>query len=224
MSTARQLSFDLPQRPALGREDFLVTECNAEAVAWLDRWPAWPGFALCIHGPAGCGKSHLLEVWRRRSNARGIDARELDEAALPDLIESGAVALDNADRIADETALFHLFNGLREGRGFLVLSGQQAPARWRVTLPDLQSRISAMDAVGVDSPDDALLRALLVKLFADRQVAVGSEVVDYLLKRMERSFAAARDLVARLDKAGLSDGRAITVALARAVLEESVGR
>lgn len=220
MTTARQLTFDLPQRPALGREDFLVTECNAAAVAWLDRWPAWPDFALCIHGPDGCGKSHLLEVWRRQSNACGIDAGELDEAALPALIGSGAVAVDNADRIGDEKALFHLYNGLREGKGFLVLSGRQAPARWRVGLPDLQSRISAMDAVGVDSPDDALLSALLLKLFADRQVVVGNEVVAYLINRMERSFAAARDLVTRLDRAGLSDGRAITVALARSVLEE----
>jgi chromosomal replication initiation ATPase DnaA len=221
MSVARQLAFELPVREARGREDFLVADCNAEAVAWLDRWPAWPAFALCVHGPSGCGKSHLLEVWRRQSGAPGIDGAELTGAVVVELLDAGAVAVDNADRISDHAALFHLYNGLREGRGYLLLSGERAPARWPVELPDLVSRLSAMDAVGVDSPDDELLSALLAKLFADRQVAVGADVVAYLLKRMDRSHAAARDMVTRLDRAGLSDGRAITVALARAVLEET---
>jgi DnaA regulatory inactivator Hda len=221
VSVARQLAFELPGRQALGREDFLVADCNAEAVAWLDRWPAWPAFALCIFGPAGCGKSHLLEVWRRNSRAVRVDGSELREEMVQDLIAAAAVAVDDADEVIDEAALFHLFNGLKEAGKTLLLSGCQAPSRWRLQLTDLRTRLSAIDAVGVYSPDDELLSALLVKLFADRQVIVGVDVVAYLMKRMERSFDSARQLVDRLDRAGLRDGRAITIALARQVLEEA---
>jgi DnaA regulatory inactivator Hda len=211
----------------MGADDFLVAPGNAEAVAWLDRWPAWPAPALMVHGPKGCGKTHLAQVWRARSGAPMVAGHSLAALDLPRLLaRAGAVAIDDAADIAGdgaaERALFHLYNMARESGGWLLMTAAEPPRRWPVRLPDLRSRLLAAPAVAVRAPDDSLLAAVLVKLFADRQVRVGRDLVDYLLPRMERSFEAARDLVARLDREALARQRPITLRLAREILAGEV--
>jgi chromosomal replication initiation ATPase DnaA len=216
-----QLILDLGHRPALGEADFLVAHCNERAIQWLDNWPAWPAPALTIYGPAGCGKTHLARVFAARSGAPLIAATALATDAVPSLLgRATAAVVDAADTAAAEP-LLHLYNVVVERRGQLLLTANEPPARWPALLPDLRSRLTAAPAVGVEAPDDALLAALLVKLFSDRQVVVGEEVVLFLVRQMERSFDAARRLVAALDKAALSEQRGITIPLARAVLARS---
>ncbi len=213
-----QLILDLGHRPALGERDFLVAPCNQAAVQWLDRWPDWPAPALAIHGPAGCGKTHLARVFAARSRAPILEAERVTTASVPARLgEARACVVDDADR-ADAEPLLHLYNLIAERGGHLLLTAREPPARWPGLLPDLRSRLAAAPAVGVSAPDDALLAALLVKLFADRQLAVGEEVVLFLVRQMERSFDAARRLVADLDAAALRDRRSITIPLARSVL------
>ncbi|MSP67469.1 MAG: DNA replication protein [Alphaproteobacteria bacterium] len=205
----------------MGREDLLVTPANADAVAWLDRWPDWPGPLLVIVGPAACGKSHLASVWRERTQATPFAAADLD--ALPSgsgWASEAAVVVEDVDRAPPGLGLFHLFRRLAEAGGWLLLTARTGPADWGVTLPDLRSRLLAATSVAVRAPDDRLLHALLGKLFHDRQLVVGDEVLSYLLPRMERSFGAAAAIVARLDAAALGEGRAVTVGLARRVLAE----
>jgi chromosomal replication initiation ATPase DnaA len=213
-----QLPLDLGHRPALGRADFLVAPSNAAAVAWLDRWPLWPAPALALHGPPGSGKTHLAHVFAARAGAAFIDPEALATPRVPALLgASGAAIVDDAERAAAEP-LLHLYNLLAERSGHLLLVASEAPARWPTTLADLRSRLVASPAVEVAPPDEALLAALVVKLFADRQVAVGEEVVEYLMPRLERSFAAVQRAVAALDRAALAERRRITVPLARRVL------
>ncbi len=220
MTAVAQLALDLGHRPAYGREDFLVAPSNAEAVLWLDRWPDWPAPALTVHGPAGCGKSHLAQVWRRHADALELPPQGLAVAALGERLGAARAAIvEDADRGVEEEALLHLYNMLAERRGHLLLTAREPPARWHLRLADLASRLLAAPAVAVAPPDDALLSAVLVKLFADRQLRVGAELIAYLVSRMERSFAAAARLVAALDGAALAAGRPVTVPLARAVLE-----
>jgi len=214
-----QIPLDLPHRPAMGAADFLVAPCNRDAVALLDRWPAWPGPALVVHGPEGCGKTHLTHVWRALSGAAAIARPALTPDAVPDLLGSArAAVVEDADAGIDERALLHLHNLLAEEGGHLLLTGRTAPAEWGVALPDLASRLGAAMSVAVGAPDDALIGAVLVKHFADRQLSVEPAVVTFLLARMERSFAAVRSLVAALDTAALAAKRKITVPLARDVL------
>lgn len=213
-----QLILDLGHRPALGEADFLVAPCNQAAIQWLDRWPSWPAPVLTIHGPAGCGKTHLARVFAARSGAPIIEAAGLATDSVPALLGSAAACVvDDADRAAAEP-LLHLYNLIAERRGGTLLTAQEPPARWPGLLPDLRSRLAAAPAVAVAAPDDALLAALLVKQFADRQLAVSEEVVLFLVRHMERSFETARRLVAELDAAALRDHRGITIPLARAVL------
>lgn len=218
-----QLTLDLGHRPASGREDFLVAPCNAAAVGWIDRWPDWPGNGLAIFGPAGCGKTHLAEVWRVRSGAIRLAPAALAGAEPPQLLgDATACVIDGLygepGARPDERRLLHLYNLLRERGGHLLLLAREAPARWPVTLPDLKSRVGALPAVEIGLPDDALLAAVMVKLFADRQLAVGVDVVQYVAARMERSFEAARRIVAALDREALAARKRIALPLAREVL------
>ncbi|MFQ8430196.1 HdaA/DnaA family protein [Amaricoccus sp. W119] len=224
---ARQLVLDLATRPALGRADFFVSPSNRLALAQLDTWPGWPEGRLAVTGPAGSGKTHLAHVWAAGSGARilpAVDLPALDIAALPG---ETALAVEDADRLATleddrrraaEEALFHVANRLAAAGGSLMVSGRSAPAQWDLTLPDLASRLGAAPVARLEPPDDALLAAVLVKLFTDRQLPVAPEVVTYLVSRMDRSFAAAERLVARLDAAGLERRRRITRSLAAEVL------
>ncbi len=220
---ARQLAFDLSYRPALGREDFLVTSCNKDAVGWIDRWPDWPAPALALIGPAGCGKTHLAAVWRAMSGARatgsGDDADPAQAGGGHWLIDDAA----DADAGIGENALLRLYNVTAEAGATLLLVAREPPARWAVTLPDLASRLRAAPVATIRDPDETAIAAVLVKLFADRQSAIDPELIAYLLPRMERSFEAARDLVARLDRAALAKRRRVTVPIARDVLAEFGG-
>ncbi|OAN50745.1 DNA replication protein [Paramagnetospirillum marisnigri] len=219
-----QLPLDLGHVTALAEDDFLPAPCNAEALAWLERWPHWSGRVLAIHGPEGCGKTHLAHLFAARTGGVILPAHRLAVDMAPRLLEAApTLALEDCDGgELDEDALFHLINLVREQRAFLLLSGRLAPARWPVVLPDLRSRLNALPVASIGAPDDAVLAAVLVKQFADRQIKVGEGVVSYLLGRMDRSFAACARLVERLDKASLAEHRAVTVALVRKVLEREV--
>ncbi len=220
--TGGQLPLTLPHRPALGREDFLTASCNEQAVAWLERWPDWPAHALALFGPPGCGKSHLLAAFAAAQDGIVIVERpSLSVAMVPDLVAAArVVAIDRLDAGGSEDALFHLWNLTKETGRHLLLAGREAPARLGVRLPDLQSRLSSVLAVGIGAPDESLLAAVLVKLFADRQLKVTAELVTYIVSRSERSFAAIGRVVDSLDRASLAAHRAVTVPLARAVLED----
>ncbi len=219
MIAPAQIPLDLPHRAAMGAADFLVAPCNRDAVAMLDRWPAWTGPALVVHGPDGCGKTHLTHVWRGLSGAVAIARNALTPDTVPDLLGSArAAVVEDVDRGIDEQALLHLHNLLAEDGGHLLLTARRPVAEWGVALPDLASRLGAALIVAVGAPDDALIGAVLVKHFADRQLSVDPAVVTFLLPRMERSFAAVRELAAALDAAALAAKRRITVPLARDVL------
>jgi chromosomal replication initiation ATPase DnaA len=217
-----QLVLDLGHRAALGREDFLVAPCNRAAVAWIDRWPDWPAPALVLAGPEGCGKTHLAHVWRHRTGAALLLRSALAEGGDP-VPEDGAryVVVEDADAPGSEAALFHLYNHIAAHGGTMLLCARMPPARWPIALPDLASRLRAAPVAEIGLPDDSLLEAVLAKLFADRQLRIGAEILRYVVPRMERSFAAARAIVERLDRAALAESRTVTVPLARRVLEEA---
>lgn len=218
-----QLSFDLPFRPALGREDFFVSSANAEAVRLIETWEHWPHSKLILTGPGGSGKTHLTQVWAALCGARILAARDLPVADIAGLA-ARSVAVEDADRIAGdpeaEEALFHLHNlTLAEGNA-LLLTGRRAPGLWAIHLPDLASRMQGTMLAHLHAPDDALLAAVLTKLLADRQIAPTPDTVPYLVRRMERSFDTARRIVSALDKQALAEGRPVSRALAAEVLDK----
>lgn len=228
MSAARQLALDLPHREALGRDDFLVSHSNEAAVAAIDAWPDWPHAGLVLSGPAGSGKSHLVEVWRQRSGAIRLTAAEVSGDPARLIGEAPAIAVEDcgpeeSGRGLDQAAMFHLLNATDRAGIDVLLTALVPPSRWSIDLPDLNSRLSRLPVVEVAPPDEDLLQAVMAKLFADRQLAVESTVLRYMVVRMERSFAAARDIVSRLDRAAIESKRPITRALAGHVLSQTYG-
>lgn len=222
---ARQLSFDLPAKTALGREDFFVSPANALAVAMISA-NSWPGNKLVLSGPAGSGKTHLAHVWAAETGGRIVSAADLRHDFVPALAKA-PVAVEDVPMIADDIErqkiLFHLHNlVLAEGHA-LLMTGRLAPRFWDLPLADLQSRVEGAHHVALDPPDDALLCAVLAKLFVDRQLNPGPEVIAYLVKHMDRRFETAAEVVAQLDHVALMEKREITRALAVRVLNKDAG-
>jgi chromosomal replication initiation ATPase DnaA len=218
----RQLAFTLDPRENFSREDFLAGPGNAAALQLVESWPHWPARAVALIGPEGSGKSHLAAIWALAAGARRLASRALDEAAVPAALSTGALVIERAGSDdfddVDERAMFHLLNLAQEQRAFVLITARTAPAAWPIALPDLASRLRALPVVTLAAPDDAMLRAVLVKLFADRQLAVDDGLISFLMVRIERSFAAARSVVAELDREALRRQRAVTRALAGEIL------
>jgi len=221
MSMPRQLALALPHAENFSREDFLSGGPNEAALSLVERWPDWPDRALAIVGPEGAGKSHLAAIWADIAGARRVSARVLGETNLPAALATGALVIEDAGEHLDERALFHLLNLMRQQDAFVLMTARTAPAIWRIELADLASRLRAIPTVELHPPDDALLRAVMVKLFADRQLAVDENLIAYLSTRIERSFAAARAAVQDLDREALRQKRPVTRALAAALLGQA---
>jgi chromosomal replication initiation ATPase DnaA len=213
-SFPRQLALALDHAESYAREDFLAGPCNEGALGLIDGWPDWPANAIALVGPEGSGKTHLATIWAAVSGARVISAHGLSEAGLRPALATGALVIEDGAAATDERALFHLINLARGENAFLLFTARTAPTTWPVTIPDVASRLRALPVVTLAAPDDAMLRGVIVKLAADRQLALDEAVVSYLSTHMERSFAAARAAVIALDNEALRRGRAPTRALA----------
>jgi chromosomal replication initiation ATPase DnaA len=215
----RQLALALGHAESFAREDFLSGPSNAMALALIERWPDWPGQAVVLVGPAGSGKTHLAAIWADAAGARFLSARSLVEAAVPAALATGALVVEDiAAGDFDERAMFHLVNLAREERAFVLFTARSSPAGWAIGIRDLASRLTALPVVTVTTPDDVLLRAVLVKLFSDRQLAVDESLVGFVARRIERSIAAARTVVAELDREAMRQQRPLTRVLAAEIL------
>ena len=212
-----QLILDLPVRTAFDRFDFLVTPSNQEAVGWIDRWPDWPSHVLILVGPPKSGKTHLAKVWQQKATAFSYEPGNMAEC-LDRAQEGTSICLDINGQVENQEALLHLYNWSREHGASLLVTACNGPKSWEIDLPDLRSRLLASNLASIGAPDDTLLAAVIVKLFSDRQIYVTEDVLRYLLPRIERSFASVADIVERLDRAALSESRAVTVPLAKRIL------
>jgi chromosomal replication initiation ATPase DnaA len=217
----RQLALALDHAESYARDDFLSGPCNASALQLVEAWPDWTANAVALVGPEGAGKTHLAMIWAAAAGARIVSARALRNIELPAALATGALVVEDAGSGADERALFHLLNLAREENASLLLTARTAPATWSIVIPDLTSRLRALPVVALQPPDDAMLRAVIVKLAADRQLELDRSVVSYLATRIERSFAAARAAVVTLDNEALRQRRPPTRALAAEILRDA---
>jgi chromosomal replication initiation ATPase DnaA len=220
--SGRQLPLDLPSSPRFGREEFLPAPANRAALEMVERWPDWPDRVLMLIGPKGAGKSHLCAIWAARAGARVVAPDALPTLEQLAAQAPQAILIDDIDRVADETALFHLLNFVNESDAFLLMSARRAPRTEDVRLPDLLSRLRRAPAVEIGAPDEELVRAVLVKLFADRQLTVEPPALAFAAMRLERSLDAARSFGDALDHEALAQGRPVTRALAAKVIEKFV--
>jgi chromosomal replication initiation ATPase DnaA len=217
----RQLVLDLPVEPRFGADDFLVSPSNEDAYGLIERWPDWPNPNLLLRGPDGSGKSHLAAIWAERAGATIVRAADITDGGAATLAELPALVVEDIDRgPLEEGAFFHLVNIARERRRPLLFTSTEPADRCGIATPDLLSRLRLAPAVEIRPPDDALLKAVLVKLFVDRQLVVDTSVVEFIANRIERSLARAAAIVAALDREALSRGRRVTRPIAAALIAE----
>jgi len=217
-----QLGLTLDHTARLGREDFIEGPSNASALHLIERWPDWPHRVVVLVGPEGAGKTHLAAIWATASEARTVAAGAVVHDDVPALLATHALVIDDlAPGSFDERTLFHLLNLARQEQAFVLIAARSQPAAWTVAIKDLASRLRALPVVTLSSPDDALLRAVIVKLCADRQLAVDESLVSYLVTRIERSFAAVQAAVATLDREALRQQRRVTRAFAVELFRDS---
>lgn len=214
-----QLPLNLDPEPRYGDADFLPSPSNLAAIELIGRWPDWPDQTLLLVGPAGSGKSHLCAIWARRSGAVTVSPGDIPPPSTLSTIATRAFMLDGVDLVRDETALFHLLNFVKESGAALLMSARRLPSGADVALPDLLSRLRRAPVVEIGAPDDELIRAVLEKLFRDRQLCVEASLIEFIALRLERSLDAAREFVRVLDREALARGRRVTRALAGEVLE-----
>lgn len=212
MDKPRQLPLELSHGTAYSRDDLITSPANEQAVALIDRWPDWPAPVVVFAGPPGCGKTHLASIWREETGAVPLNGATLG-AAVADL--DGPVLIDSIDAApVDEAGLFHLINTVRGAGTQLLITARRFPSAWGITLPDLESRLKAAATVEIHEPDDQLLTGVITKLFADRQIEVEPHVVQYVVRRIERSLSTAIRVVDRLDRKAMELKTRITRALA----------
>ena len=216
-----QIPFDLGHREAFEREDLWVSQSNAAAIAWLDKYPDWNAPALVVYGPPASGKTHLCHVWQKQTGALEVtpetlgDLRGINDFPQASIIDDAEQYIGNSEQ---ETNLFHAYNAAKEAGAHILLTAARAPKEWDIQLPDLKSRLLAAPAVAISPPDSQLMDIVLAKLFSDRQLFVPQEVITFITARIERSFAALRVVAAEVDKKALSEKRPVTIPLAKEIL------
>jgi chromosomal replication initiation ATPase DnaA len=219
MMGARQLVLDLDTGPRLGREDFMPSQANAAALEAVDGWQEWPDLRMILAGPGGSGRTHLAAIWAADAGAAHLSGHTL---ALPE--PARAYAVDDADAAAGnaarEEALFHLLNRAAAQRAPVLMTARDTPGTWGIALPDLNSRLLACAVTRLDRPDDTLLYMTLVKLGDERQLALDTATLDFLLARMDRSLSSAHRVIAALDHAAVSRQKRVSRALAAEVLAQ----
>ena len=221
-SRPRQLALALDHAESFAREDFLSGGGNAAALALIVSWPDWPSRAVALIGPEGSGKTHLATIWAAAAGARVVSGKQIGALDVPGMLATGALVIEDAGAPTDERALFHVLNLAREEQAFLLLTARIAPSAWQISTPDVVSRLREMPTALLQAPDDAMLRGVMVKLAADRQIVLDDSVISYLTSRIERSFAAARAAVVALDQEALRQGRAPSRALAAELFRDRV--
>lgn len=220
----QQLTFDLPLRPAMGRDDFFVSSANAGAVSQIDGWQTWPLSKLVLCGPAASGKTHLAHVFAQAAGAQIVAARDV-AANIESLTEAPALVVEDADTICDdasaEEGVFHLHNAMFHRNAPLLFTARKPPSRWGTKLPDLASRLAQAGLATLEAPDDALLMAVMMKRAFDRKLPLSPQILNYAAPRLERSFAAADAFVARVDALSLSEKRKPSLSHARQALSDA---
>ena len=206
--TARQLAFEFPHKSAYAVHEFVRGDCNDLAFRTIRRWRDWRPRQRVMFGPLGSGKTHLAEIWRADAGARRAAPETLGEIDPLALAAGGAVLLDGLERATSERGLFHLLNAVKETDATLLMTSA-APINDRYRhFPDLQSRLDAIPTLKLSTPDDGVLSAILLKQLRDRAISIDARVVDYALRRMERSYEAVSRLVATLDENLWANGAA----------------
>ena len=216
---SKQLLLNLRTLPALGREDYIVSKINEEVVLWLDTWPNWTDLGFIVCGPTGSGKSHLASALQTLSKGAIIEAKNLTENKIPKLVKNKCLIIEDINKYKSEQLLLHIYNMMVERKNNLIFTSNVPTNQIHFKLPDLKSRLSSMSQINIGLPDDELLKNLILKQFSDKGVLVDFEVINYLVKRIDRSFYSVINIVNKINTLSLEESKKITIPFIKKVLK-----
>ena len=220
---AEQIGLSLPVHSSEGIDEFYISECNKMAVNLLEDWKNWPNLKHVLSGPPASGKTHLGRIWAKQSNASYTDARSLKIDKI-DEVATTALVIDNISELNFqkdlEGSLFHLHNLLQERKLPFLMIGTGSPQFWNISLSDLMSRIEGTRNAQIGELDDELFPLIMAKLFADRQMYPSPDVIEYLRRRIDRSFSSIFSIVATIDRVSIEEKRPITRSLVAKILKK----
>ena len=220
MKRPQQQLLNLAHSPTYDEKDFYVTACNQVAYEWVQAWPKWPTHCLILHGEKGSGKTHLARIWGQHAQAQSISLADLRDANIDQICrEFGNIILEDLPVEFDQHSLFHLYNAIKQASGYLLITSVHAPQTWKVTLPDLSSRLRSALSAKIQIADEDLLRAIIHKLVADEQVIVPTQVIDYLLHHQDRSLSQLQTMIKKINTYAFATKRKITLPLVKEALQ-----
>ena len=201
--------------------DFYISSCNKVAFEWIKSWPKWPTHCLILYGAKGSGKTHLTHIWGKYSNAHNLSFLELDKLNIDQVCSQYKnIILEDLPLEFDQPLLFHLYNAVKQANGYLLITSLYSPQIWKITLPDLSSRLRSAIWEEIRSDDDELLRAVIHKIIADAQILFPPKIIDYLLNHHDRSLTQLQTAIHKINDCALVMKRKITLPLVKEVLRK----
>jgi len=214
-----QLILKFPSQQAYKREDFYVSPSNQEAYDFINSWPRWIKRIVNIFGPSGSGKSHLASILKNKTSCLQINSNELNEKIFIRYKTKEALIIENLDGKISEKLLFTLWNLALQDNKYLMITSKKPIASYKFKLKDLESRIKSSLIIGINLPNDDLISVILAKNFSDKQIKVEKKHIDYIIKRIDRSYEKISQFILTLDKYSLKKRSPFSLKLIKEVLK-----
>ena len=214
-----QLILKFPSQKAYKKEDFYVSPSNQKAYDFINSWPKWIKRIVNIFGPSGSGKSHLASILRSKTSCLQIDSKELNEKVFLEFKTKEALILEDMDKNISENLLFTLWNIVLQDNKYFLITSKNPINFYKFKLKDLTSRINSSLVIGLNLPSDDLISVILAKNFSDKQIKVEKKHIDYIIKRIDRSYEKISQFILTLDKYSLKKGSPFSLKMIKEVLK-----
>ena len=209
MKDLNQLLLNFNQKQNFNYDDFFVSKSNFYAFEILEKWPKWEKNILNIHGEKYSGKSHLANIFCKKNKAKKITEKYLNDEIFKELKLFENIVLDNFENIAEERILYSLFNLIDNENKYLLINSTIPINEINFKLNDLKSRSKNCLFAKIDSPDDELMFAIILKSFSDRQITIDKKFIDFIIKRIDRSYGKIAEFIYKIDELSLKKKKPI---------------
>ena len=214
-----QLILKFPSDEAYLNEDFYVSPSNQDAYDYINSWPQWIKRIVNIYGPSGSGKTHLSSIFKSKTSTLTVEAKTINESIISTFKTKEALIIEDLDDKVNETLLFSLWNIALQDNKYFLLTSEKSIHEYKFKLPDLQSRVLSTVTIGIKLPSDDLISVILAKNFSDKQIKIEKKHIDYIIKRIDRSYEKISQFILTLDKYSLKKGSPFSIKLIKEVLK-----
>jgi len=213
-----QLLLKFPSKQAYLKEDFYVSSSNNEAFKLIESWPKWIKKTVNIFGPQGSGKTHLISMLKNKTSTIDVDSTQVTDQIFFEFKLKEVLIIENLKENISENLLYTLYNVAQQDNKYFVLTSREPINKFNFKSMDLKSRVNSTTIIGIDLPSDELISVILSKSFSDKQIKVEKKHIDYVIKRIDRSYEKISQFISTIDKYSLKKGSPFSLKLIKEVL------